>query len=30
MYKYCRAASGTKSAWAFDYGLQEDNAVQVM
>src|SRR5262249_20338426 len=30
MYKYCRAASGKKPAWAFDYGLQEDDAVQVM
>jgi hypothetical protein len=30
MYKYCRAASGKKPAWAFDYGLQEDDAQQVM
>ncbi len=30
MYKYCRAASGTKPAWAFSYGLKEDDAVQVM
>jgi hypothetical protein len=30
MYKYGRAASGTKPAWAFDYGLQEDDAALVM
>src|SRR5262249_23282718 len=30
MYKYCRAASGNKPAWAFGYGLLPDDAEQVM
>ncbi len=30
MYKYARAASGQKPAWAFSYGLDEDDAAQVM
>ncbi len=30
MYKYARAASGQKPAWAFSYGKEEDDAVQVM
>ena len=30
MYKYGRAASGKKAAWAFSYGIQEDDAVAVM
>ncbi|MFF2750638.1 hypothetical protein ACFVVA_34535 [Kitasatospora sp. NPDC058048] len=30
MYKYARAASGTKPAWAFSYGWQADDASLVM
>jgi hypothetical protein len=30
MYKYCRAASGLKPAWAFSYGRQADDASLVM
>ncbi len=30
MYKYARAASGQKPAWAFSYGLHDDDAAQVM
>ena len=30
MYKYARAASGQKPAWAFSYGIAEDDAIQVM
>lgn len=30
MYKYARAASGTKPAWAFSYGWKADDAALVM
>ncbi len=30
MYKYARAASGEKPAWAFSYGAREEDAGQVM
>lgn len=30
MYKYARAASGKKPAWAFSYGYKEDDATLVM